>query len=71
MGGENPSEAEAVGETIASLIISAYRLGINLGISTEDMDRRINAQLSTINHIEGNGVKRDLHELRRKFTNNI
>ncbi len=40
MGGEKPAASEAVGETLAALIVTAYRLGISVGVLPKDIDRR-------------------------------
>jgi len=67
MGGDDMAEAEAVGETIASIIISSYRLGIHLGIDLEDMDRRIMNQLEVIDIIDESVVKKDIIAMNKKF----
>lgn len=67
MGGDDIAAAESVGETIASLIISSYRLGIHLGINPEDMDRRIKDQLDVINIVDTSTVRKDVVLLNKKF----
>ncbi len=67
MGGDDMAAAEAVGETLASLIISSYRLGINLGMDLDDMDRRIKNQLEVIDIVEESIVKKDIIALNKKY----
>lgn len=67
MGGDDIAAAEAVGETIASMIISSYRLGVHLGISLEDMDRRIKNQLDIINIVDESMIKKDIVAMNKKF----
>ena len=67
MGGDDMAAAEAVGETIASLIISSYRLGYSLGIDLQDMDRRIKNQLEVIDIVDESIVKKDIVALNKKF----
>lgn len=40
MGSDNPAASEAVGETLSAMIVTAYRLGMSVGVLPKDMDRR-------------------------------
>lgn len=68
MGGEHLEAAEAVGETLSALIISAYRLGIFLGVEPKDMDRRIMVQLESLRLRNELSPLIDIANLNKRFS---
>lgn len=68
MGGEHLEAAEAVGETLSAIIISAYRLGISLGVESKDMDRRIMVQLEALKLTNELSPLVDIVSLNKRFS---
>lgn len=67
MGGESPAASEAVGEMLSALIVSTYRLGITVGVSPKDMDRRAENRLRTLKAIHAEDMPPDIMALDGQF----
>ena len=66
MGG-NKAASEAVGEMLAELILTSYRLGMSVGVPHKDMDRRIKIRIKTILASGSDPSDGDLAALDGKF----
>jgi|GEM_PF-3635566 len=66
MGGSKAA-SEAVGETLAELILSSYRLAQAVGISHKDMNRRIKIRIKALMAAQPDLSGEDLSALDGKF----